>query len=370
MAAPENSPDGGLHRPVRVVVVTGSSGFLGKHVIRSLQEGEHATLEEIRLFDSLPYEKKLDYHPIKPKRMQAILGSVCDADALRRALHGADAVIHCASIVDTGLFANATVMERVNVHGTKNVVESCVAENVPYIVYSGSVTAMQSKTSAAAAGVELPTGSLCSFYGESKARAEMIVQESNERPLTNGLGRLRTLVIRLLPLYGELDEVFITKALRISKMTYNTVFRLDRDIQGTYAGNAAAVLVRGLDALSDYTCRVSGLCLVATDDTPRDAVEPLLRAVVERRALRMFPHAVPTLALVVLSCIYWGIVLLLSPLFKLPVAAIPTPVELLYVRRCPVHDGSEAARRLAWKPKYGAKQAIATCLEYYTDVKL
>lgn len=362
--------ESGQQRSVRVIVVTGSSGFLGQHVIRHLQEEEHATLQEIRLFDSHPYEKKLGYRAIKPKRMQYFVGSVCDADALRRALHGADAVIHCASVVDTGIFANAKAMERVNVHGTRNVMESCVAENVPYLVYSGSVTAMYSKASTAAAGKELAAYSFSTLYGESKARAEMIVQEANERPLTNGLGRLRTLVIRLLPLYGELDQVFITKALRMSKMTYNTVFQLDRDIQGTYAGNAAAVLARGLDVLSESTCRVSGLCLVATDDTPRDAVALLLGPVAECRGLRMFPHAVPSLALVLLSYIFWGIVLLLSPLYKLVPQAIPTPRELLYIRQCPVHDGSEAAFRLAWKPKYGAKQAVATCLEYYKDVKL
>ncbi|KAL1481743.1 hypothetical protein MTO96_034245 [Rhipicephalus appendiculatus] len=45
--------------PVRVVLVTGSSGFLGQHVVKELQEEEHSTITEIRLFDNRPYVKRI-----------------------------------------------------------------------------------------------------------------------------------------------------------------------------------------------------------------------------------------------------------------------------------------------------------------------
>ncbi|XP_077534125.1 NADPH-dependent 3-keto-steroid reductase Hsd3b4-like isoform X2 [Haemaphysalis longicornis] len=363
--------DGGAERrSIRVVLVTGSSGFLGQHVIRHLQEEEHATLEEIRLFDSRPYEKKLVFESAKPKRMREYVGSICDAHILREALRGVDAVIHCASIVDIRFFADVNAMERVNVIGTKNVVESCIAENVAYLVYTGSVASLQEKQSTGVVH-DHPVLKFYSAYGESKARAERIVLGANKRHLPNGLGQLRTLSIRLLPMYGELDEVFVTKVLRVSKMAWNTVFTVDCDIQGTYAGNAAAVIVRGMDALSQTTFSgLSGRCLVAVDDTPSDALSLVLRRVTQCRGLRMLPWAVPTFVLLVFSCIFWGIMLLLSPLFKVHTDAVPNPTEVMYVRQCPLYDGSELFKRLAWKPKYSAEQAINKSMEYYKNVKL
>lgn len=357
-------------RSIRVVLVTGSSGFLGQHVIRHLQEEEHATLEEIRLFDVRPYQNKLVYKSVKPKRMREYVGSVCDARALREALRGVDAVLHCAAVVDIRFFADANAMELVNVNGTKNVVESCIAENVAYLVYTGSVASLQEKQPAAIMN-DHPVLKIYSHYGESKARAERIVQDANERRLSNGPGQLRTLVIRLLPLYGELDELFVTKVLRVSKMAWNTVFAVDCDIQGAYAGNAAAVVVRGMEAISQTTFPgLSGRCLIAADDTPGDSLSLVLRSVAQSRGFRMLPWPVPTFLLLVVSCIFWGIMLLLSPLLKVHTDAIPNPTEVMYVRQCPLYDGNEVYKALAWKPKYSAEQAINKSKEYYKNVKL
>lgn len=45
-------------RKIEVVLVTGSSGFLGQHVVKLLQEHDK-TVKEIRLFDIKPYENNL-----------------------------------------------------------------------------------------------------------------------------------------------------------------------------------------------------------------------------------------------------------------------------------------------------------------------
>lgn len=368
--ATEKKDSGAERRSIRVVLVTGSSGFLGQHLIRQLQEEELTTLEEIRLFDIRPYKNKLVYHSAKPKRMKEYVGSVCDTVTLRKALRGVDAVIHCASVVDIRFFADTRALHDVNINGTKNVVECCIAENVPYLVYTGSVATLHDKQSATAMHDD-PILRIDSPYGKSKARAERMVQDANERHLSNGLGRLRTLVMRLLPMYGELDEVYVTKSLRVFKMACNTVFRLDCDIQGTYVGNAAAFIVRGMDSLSQTTFSgLSGRSLVAADDTPGDSLSLVLRPVVQFRGLRTLPWAVPTFFLLVFSCIFWAIMLLLSPLFKVHTDAVPNPTELIYIRKHAVYDGGEVCKKLACKPKYSVEQAINNSKEYYNNVKL
>src|SRR5262249_39006196 len=66
----------------------------------------------------------LDKHP----NVQVVVGDVLDAEAIRRAIDGCDAVIHMASIagVDTVL-KNPVLTMRVSMLGTMNVLEAAVA---------------------------------------------------------------------------------------------------------------------------------------------------------------------------------------------------------------------------------------------------
>ncbi|XP_037502907.1 3 beta-hydroxysteroid dehydrogenase type 7 [Rhipicephalus sanguineus] len=353
--------------PVRVVLVTGSSGFLGQHVVKELHEEEHATIREIRLFDNRPYENRIGFHVSKPKETKEYVGDICNAAELSAALSGVDAVIHCASIVDPRFFADSKVMERVNVQGTSNVVECCVAQGVPHLVYASTVGATPLVRRSR---LDLPFPEYVGPYGETKARAEDIVVTSNGRLLSRERGRLRTLPIRIPPLYGELDQIFITKCLRISRLTFDFAFCLECRVQSMYAGNAASLALRGIDALAaPGSSDVSGKSLYATDETTDD-ISLVLRPIAEARGIRLFPLKVPSGLVLAISCAFWGLAVLLSPLVKLNSEAVPSPMEIVFMRRCPPYDGNEAAEKLHWKPKYSVRQAISASLDYYRNVKL
>ncbi|XP_049519248.1 LOW QUALITY PROTEIN: 3 beta-hydroxysteroid dehydrogenase type 7-like [Dermacentor silvarum] len=353
--------------PVRVVLVTGSSGFLGQHVVKELQEEEHAAIEEIRLFDNRPYVNKIGPQVSKPKAMKEHVGDICDATTLAQALSGVDAVIHCASIVDSRFFADSEAMERVNVRGTSNVVECCVTQGVPYLVYVSSVAATRLVRRNR---LSLPFPDYVGAYGETKARAEGIVARSNGRLLSHGKGRLRTLSIRMPPLYGELDQVFITKCLQIYKLTFDFAFTLDHGVQCMYAGNAASLLVQGIKTLAaPASDDVSGKLLYAADETTHD-ISLVLGPITESCGVRMFPFSVPSWLVLIISCLFWGLALLLSPLLQVNSEVVPSPMEIVFIRHCPTYDENEAAKKLRWKPKYSVQQAVTTSIDYYRKVKL
>ncbi|KAL1481760.1 hypothetical protein MTO96_034237 [Rhipicephalus appendiculatus] len=123
-------------RKVEVVLVTGSSGFLGQHVVKLLQELDK-NVKEIRLFDIKPYENKLKHSTEKP--MKATVGDICNAKAVQEAFAGVDCVIHTAALVDCSIFPDAEAMEAVNVEGTRTVIDACIRQNVPYLVFTSTV---------------------------------------------------------------------------------------------------------------------------------------------------------------------------------------------------------------------------------------
>ncbi|XP_075746886.1 uncharacterized protein LOC142804156 isoform X2 [Rhipicephalus microplus] len=295
--------------PVRVVLVTGSSGFLGQHVVKELHEDEHTSIREIRLFDNRPYVNKL---------------------------------------------------------GTSNVVECCVSQGVPYLVYASSIAATPLVRRS---WLYVPFSKYVGKYGETKARAEDIVATYNGQFLSSGRGRLRTLAIRIPPLYGAQDQIFITKCLRISSLTLSYVFCLDYEVKGMYAGNAAYFAVRGIEALAaPGMSDVSGKCLHAADETTD--ISLVLGPVAKARGLSMFPVKVPTWLLLAISCIFWGAAMLLSPLFKVDLDVVPSPMEIVFIRRCPPFDDKESVKKLHWEPKYSVHHAIKESLGYYRSLEV
>jgi UDP-glucose 4-epimerase len=110
------------------VLVTGGSGFLGSHAVAAL-----AARSDVAAVVSA------DVRPpaALPDGVTAETLDVTDADAVRRAVRGVDVVVHLAAIVNPGTLDEATE-HRVDVDGTRNVLDACVAAGVRRVVISSS----------------------------------------------------------------------------------------------------------------------------------------------------------------------------------------------------------------------------------------
>lgn len=107
----------------RRVLLTGGAGFIGSHLVeRLVPANEVVVLDTLRRNALAP--AGLDRHP----KVTLVQGDVLDAEVVRRAAEGCDAVVHLASIagVDTVL-KNPVLTMKVSLLGTMNVLDAAVA---------------------------------------------------------------------------------------------------------------------------------------------------------------------------------------------------------------------------------------------------
>ncbi len=160
-----------------LTVVTGATGHLGANLIPALlAEGRRVRVlvlpgDPSRALDGLEIER--------------VEGDVRDADALRHAFDGADIVYHLAGYIS--IQPNAwPIVEAVNIHGVRNVVETCLQCGVRRLVHFSSIHAFVQEPLEEPLDETRPLVSLNSSYPEydrSKAAGEREIQKGIKRGL-------------------------------------------------------------------------------------------------------------------------------------------------------------------------------------------
>jgi UDP-glucose 4-epimerase len=114
------------------VLVTGGSGFIGSHVVDRLRARGYEPV----IYDLRPSP----WHSDPDHRVDTVLGSITDREALERALHSCDAVAHLAAVADVNdVHASPEDAERVNARGTVTVLEAARRAGVKRIVYASTI---------------------------------------------------------------------------------------------------------------------------------------------------------------------------------------------------------------------------------------
>jgi dihydroflavonol-4-reductase len=117
---------------VPITLVTGGTGLIGSHVTRALV----ARGDRVRV--ARRERSKLDN--IADLDVELCLCDVTDRRQVRRALEGVDRLFHVAGM--TSLRAGADAMFRLNVQGTRIVLEEALRAGVQRVVFTSSVAAI------------------------------------------------------------------------------------------------------------------------------------------------------------------------------------------------------------------------------------
>ena len=152
-------------------VVTGGTGYVGLALVKHLvSKGEN-----IRLF-------LLEDHPcLEGIECEKFIGNICNPEDVDKCLEGAETVYHIAGVVDIS-GKKEELMWKVNVGGTRNIVESCKRQGVRNLIYVSSIDTYPDKF-----GTEEKTElshysevGLTSGYAITKAIATQIVLDAKD----------------------------------------------------------------------------------------------------------------------------------------------------------------------------------------------
>jgi nucleoside-diphosphate-sugar epimerase len=147
------------HQVGDTTLITGGSGYIGALLAKELQEAGR----EVRVLDSLLHGQEEIAAEQEQAGIEVIRGDVRDADARKRALSGADAVVHLAAIVgDPACALDPAVSDEVNVQATKALVADAGEAGVERLVFA----------------------STCSNYGRMTDPNVPITEEGELRPVS------------------------------------------------------------------------------------------------------------------------------------------------------------------------------------------
>jgi nucleoside-diphosphate-sugar epimerase len=179
-----------------VDLLTGATGYLGRHLATHLDAQGHALRALVRVGTD---RKRI------PKEIREIVwGSLDDPKALARATHGIDTIYHVAARVSAG--GSRADFERDNVTATENLLEAAEAAGIRRFVYVSSAGIYGADASASEIREDTPLDpaiELRGAYAWSKARADELVRRFAEH------SKLEVIVVRPGILYGAEAKPFL-----------------------------------------------------------------------------------------------------------------------------------------------------------------
>ncbi|HWH46620.1 MAG TPA: D-erythronate dehydrogenase [Burkholderiales bacterium] len=178
--------------------ITGGGGFLGYRLALRLLErktlagpdGKPATISRIKLFDAA-------FPPNADSRLECVKGDVADPAAIAAALDADTAsVFHLAAVVSAGAEADFDLGYRVNLDGTRNLLEACrKLRTPPRLVFASSLAVFGGKLPAVVDDSTTPNPQ--TSYGTQKAIGEFLVNDYSRKGFLDGRSlRLPTIVVR------------------------------------------------------------------------------------------------------------------------------------------------------------------------------
>lgn len=179
--------------------MTGGTGFLGRHIVeRLLAQGRTVTVLARRPAPDL-----------EKRGVRFVAADLADADAVRSTCRGIETVFHVAARV--GVWGRADDFFRVNVLGTRAILEGCRTHGVRRLIYTSTSSVVYNGRDLSGINESLPLTTACpAAYPLTKAAAEREVLAANAP-------ELRTVALRPHLIWGVGDPHLVPRLVERAK---------------------------------------------------------------------------------------------------------------------------------------------------------
>lgn len=214
------------------ILVTGASGFVGSQLIEDLVSKGHTVRALLRTTSRVDGLKK--------SGTELCYGDIADAASLSKAVEGMEAVVHTAGLV--GEAGKREDFIRVNIEGTRNLLEACRGAPIKRFVYISSlsvITGYQDHDGTTENAPYQPTGE---NYADTKIEAEKLVLQYYREH------HLPAVVLRPGFIYGPGDRLFLPTV--IDNLRKGKVILIDggkKFLNLTYVGNLVEAIELALE---------------------------------------------------------------------------------------------------------------------------
>jgi nucleoside-diphosphate-sugar epimerase len=156
----------------KATLITGGSGYIGALLVQELRTAGR----EVRVLDSLLHGQEEIAAEQEQAGVQVIRADIRDADARKRALAGADAVVHLAAIVgDPACGRDPKLSDEVNVQATRGLVADAGEAGVERLVFASTCSNYGRMADPTVPITEEGELSPVSLYAEQKVSMEKLI---------------------------------------------------------------------------------------------------------------------------------------------------------------------------------------------------
>lgn len=259
--------------------------------------------------------------------------------------------------------------------GTSNLLNAALECNTRYFIYVSTVDVVIGDDPiyfGAENTTPIPKSFVMGGYAKTKREAELLVISYNKRPLSDGSGSLRTLILRPSLLYGEGDPHFVTQTLRLTKKMGGKLLRIDNIFtrcQVSYVGNAAWACIKAKERIQ-VDDSIGGEEFYITDDTPILDPYDFLKPFLSIHGMTVSSWSVPFWLVLLLLTLVHFFVDLFKPIYHIKLPATFDIKKIKYICNTYFFNRNKAILRLDYDPLFTPEESQTRANEYYKTCQI
>ena len=329
------------------IFITGATGLIGSNLTKELvKQGHHVTI----------LKRKDSHHPfLKSLHINVIEGDLTNRDLLQKSMNGCDTIYHLAAKISF-LKRDYPELHKVNVLGTRNLLEAALNCKVKKFVHASSITAIAPPSAHQRLLTEktiFPFSEKKPSYAYSKWLAEQEVFCASQKGLNASIANISSV-------YGQ-GEMSLNMGRLIQTIYTKPVFIAP---PGGCSVIAVDDVVTGLIALAQRG-QSRERYILTNENLPYQHIFSTIAQIVKNRPIKITIPKITAYPAIVSAKILEHV---FSPLVQSSRIISEDIVKSLFRHR--YADNTKAREKLAWKPQVSFKTAVEKAFAFYQTQKL